>query len=57
MPLEIKELSIKISVNQPSGGKTEEKAETAGKPGGNAGQMVSECVEQVIRIINDKKER
>jgi hypothetical protein len=57
MPLEIKELSIKISVNKPSGSKTKEPAETAGKPGAGKGQALEECVEQVMKIINDKKER
>jgi hypothetical protein len=57
MPLEIRELSIKVSVNQPSGSKTEETAEKSNKPGADAGQLVNECVEQVMKIINDKKER
>jgi hypothetical protein len=57
MPLEIKELSIKISVNKPSGSKTKEPAETAGKSGAGKGQALEECVEQVMKIINDKKER
>lgn len=57
MPLEIKELSIKVSVNQPSGNKTGETADKGNKPGANTGQLVNECVEQVIKIINDKKER
>ena len=57
MPLEIRELSIKVSVNQPSGNKTEETAEKSNKPGADTGQLVNECVEQVMKIINDKKER
>jgi hypothetical protein len=57
MPLEIKELSIKVSVNQPSGSKTEQPADKGTKPGASNGKVVDECIEQMIKIINDKKER
>jgi hypothetical protein len=58
VPIEIKELHIRVSVNAPTGGKP------AGAPGpdpgaeGGAGQtLVAECVEQVLQILRDKKER
>jgi len=58
MPIEIKELHIRMSVNVPAGGKP------AGAPGpapgaeGDAKQVVvAECVEQVMQIIRDQKER
>lgn len=59
MPLEIKELHIRVSVNQPqqgqqanavspSRGKKEEDEKEA---------LVSQCVEEVLEVIKKKKER
>jgi hypothetical protein len=51
MPIEIKELHIKINVNEGS------------KPGPNAvakgkdKDLVGDCVEQVMKVIERKKER
>jgi hypothetical protein len=56
MPLEIKELHIKVSVHQPNKGN--QPAAAPGKsPGADKDAVIAECVEQAIRIINDKKER
>jgi hypothetical protein len=58
MPIEIKELYIRVSVTPPTGGTP------AGAPGpapGAAGDarkaLVSECVEQVLQVLQDRKER
>jgi hypothetical protein len=58
VPIEIKELHIRVSVSAPGGGKP------AGAPGpapgaeGDARQsLVAECVEQVMQLIRDQKER
>jgi len=58
MPIEIKELHIRVSVSPPAGSKP------AGAPGpasggdGNAQQvLIAECVEQVLQILHDRKER
>jgi Family of unknown function (DUF5908) len=58
MPIEIKELHIRVSVSPPAGGKP------AGAPGPAAGAdgdahqaLVAECVEQVLQILRDRKER
>ena len=58
MPIEIKELHIRVSVSTPSGGKP------AGAPGpepgaeGDARQaLVDECVEQVLQVLRDQRER
>jgi hypothetical protein len=55
MPVEIRELHIRVAVN------AESKAQAPAKPGdvGGADQdaIVAECVEQVLRIIQAKKER
>jgi hypothetical protein len=58
VPIEIKELHIRVSVSAPAGSKP------AGAPGpapgveGEARQaLVSECVEQVLAILRDQRER
>jgi hypothetical protein len=58
VPIEIKELHIRVSVNAPAGGKP------AGAPGpapgadGAARQaLVTECVEQVLKTLCDQRER
>ena len=48
MPIEIKEMHIKISVDE---GQKAQSAEASG------GDMIQECLEQVMQIIKDKEER
>jgi hypothetical protein len=59
MPLEIKELHIKVTVNQPSQGQQSTGASAGG--GGKAGDekeaIISQCVDEILEIINNKKER
>ena len=63
MPIEIKELHIRVAVNMPStgqvaGGSTGGSGGNTG--GGNAGDkeaLVAECVEQVLEILQNKMER
>lgn len=52
MPIEIKELHIKINVNE---GSKPSSAPSAPKSKGE--DPVAECVEQVMKIIERKKER
>ena len=61
MPIEIKELHIHVVVNAASSGQP-----SAGHPGdvGGGGDksddkvaIVAECVEQVLQILHNKKER
>jgi hypothetical protein len=58
VPIEIKELHIRVSVNPPEGARP-----TAGAPGpsGDDGdarkQLVADCVEQVMQVLRDQKER
>ncbi|WCT10380.1 DUF5908 family protein [Mucilaginibacter jinjuensis] len=61
MPLEIRELHIKVTVNQPQGGE--------GTPAANGGgggdkaaatdkeKVIKQCIEEVMDIINNKNER
>ena len=58
MPIEIKELHIRVSVSTPAGGKP------AGVPGPEPGAdadarqaVVAECVEQVLQVLSDQRER
>ena len=52
MPIEIKELHIKINVND-SG----RSAESAGSANEKKDRIVAECVEQVMEILSKKNER
>lgn len=64
MPVEIKELHIRIAVSgkppepakgaRKSGSRGEEQG---GHDGGNADEIVEECVERVLQILQAKKER
>ena len=58
MPIEIKELLIRVSVNAPASGKP------AGVPGpapaedGDARDaLATECVDRVLQVLRDQKER
>ena len=59
MPLEIKELHIKVSVNQPQQGQQANAASPARgkKEEDEKDALVSQCVEAVIDVIKKKKER
>jgi len=57
MPIQIMELNISVSVNQPgTAGNTAQPAQPSSgqDPKEN---VVDECVEQVVKILTDKKER
>ena len=64
MPIEIKELHIHVVVNTASGGQVANKP-TASAGGNNSGSgnsgdkdaIVAECVEQVLDILQNKRER
>lgn len=58
MPIEIKELHIRVSVNAPAGSKP------AGAPGPDPGAgadarqaLVADCVDQVLQVLRDQRER
>ena len=56
MPLEIRELHIKVSVNEAQPGGTSAPA-AAGEAGGDKASLIQAAVEQVMEIINSKNER
>lgn len=59
MPIEIKELHIRVSVNVPQGEQVAASQTSAG--GSDSGEekdaIVAECVEQVLEILRNKMER
>lgn len=57
MPIEIKELHIRLSVTATPGGTATKGA--AGGAGGDQARdaMVADCVEQVLQILQNKMER
>ena len=61
MPLEIKELYIKVTVNQPSQGQQSGGGASAASGGAKADDdkeaIVSQCVDEILQIIDNKKER
>lgn len=63
MPIEIKELHIRVAVNTPQSGQGSGAQPAAGggaSSGGNESEkeaMVAECVEQVLQILQHKAER
>ena len=56
MPIEIKELHVRVSVSAPAGGRP------AGAPGPDPDvdarqALVAECVDQVLQVLRDQRER
>ena len=60
MPIEIRELHIRVAVTPPAGGASTPGASAgAATPGGDEArrELVAECVEQVLQVLRDRKER
>ena len=61
MPIEIRELHIRVTVNAPAAGGNS--AQPAAQPSATAGgsadkdALIAECVEQVLYILQEKQER
>jgi hypothetical protein len=58
MPLEIKELHIKVTVNQPAGAQPASSG-AAGivNKGDEKEELIGQCVDEIMQILSDKKER
>ena len=64
MPIEIRELNIRVSVNQSPPEQDSSKGGGSGKQGGGGGgggadkdQIIAECVDQIMEILKNKHER
>lgn len=58
MPVEIKELQIKVTVNQPNAPAGRPAPETGpGKDKDDKRDLINQCIEQVMEILENKKER
>lgn len=59
MPIEIRELQIRVNVNERSTQRAESSDRTTQTRERESGDdaLVSECIEQVLKIIEGKKER
>jgi hypothetical protein len=55
MPVDIKEIHVKVTIDQ--SGNTENQSGSAADIKGNKDAIIAECVEQVMEILNMKKER
>jgi hypothetical protein len=57
MPVEIKELVIRVAVSDRPAPAPGAQASGGGGGGGDKDAIVAECVEQVMRVIHGMKER
>jgi hypothetical protein len=60
MPLEIRELYIKVTVNQPpqqGQAPTPEDLTDTKKQDNDKEAIISQCLDEMVRIMNNKKER
>ena len=57
MPIEIRELTIKVTVDQPSPQAKPAGGDDKGGGGQDKDAVLAQCVEQVLTILNNKKER
>ena len=59
MPIEVRELHIKVAVTAPPGGAGQPAGGTQAPAQGESSPdaIVAECVEQVLRILQNKMER
>lgn len=57
MPLEIRELHIRVNVNQPQQGAESNAADTGGDADKKKDALISQCIEEVMDILKNKNER
>ena len=61
MPIEIRELNIRVSVNQSPAEQGSSGGGSGGAQGGGGGadkdQIIAECVDQIMEILKNKNER
>ena len=59
MPLQIKELQIRVTVDQPTGTSQPQQALSTQQSGDKNEKeaIINQCIEQVLDMLNNKKER
>lgn len=57
MPLEIRELNIQVNLGQQQGESGQEQPGASQQSGGGGADMIKQCVEDIMDIINKQKER
>lgn len=57
MPLEIKELHIRVTVNQPMAEGQSDQGSDASVNSEDKDGIIQQCIEQVIDLMNSKNER
>ena len=57
MPIEIRELLIKVTVNQPEQADTAANSVTGQAGDADKDAIIAQCVEETLRIIEQKEER
>ena len=57
MPLEIRELHIKVNVNQPQQASQGDAAEAGDDAEKKKDALINQCIEEVMDILKNKKER
>jgi hypothetical protein len=59
MPLQIRELQIRVTVDQPAGTSQPQQTTSSPKTGNKDEKeaIINQCIEQVLDMLNNKKER
>lgn len=59
MPLQIRELQIRVTVDQPNGSSQPQPSSSASQTGNKDEKdaIANQCIEQVLDMLNNKKER
>ena len=57
MPIEVRELVIKATVNEDGTGGSQGNATATGAEGSSTEQMINMCVERILEILKEKNER
>jgi len=57
MPVEIKELHIRVTVNAAEGASSNQQPPTGNNSDADRQTLIAECVEQVLDILQNKSER
>jgi hypothetical protein len=57
MPVQINEMIIKANIIEPDEKEKKTEEKSSGSAGGNKEEIIKECVEQIMEILNNKNQR